>query len=61
MKNKLLILGDIKMSLSMPPETVSLNSNFFHKSEILIAYYDSLYFLSTFYNYHLFQFLKKLC
>ena len=32
----------------MPPETVKLNSNFFHNSEIFIAYYDSLYFLKHF-------------
>ena len=43
----------------MPPETVKLRSNFFHNSEILIAYYDSLYFLKHFLLLPLPPFLKE--
>ena len=46
--SQLPVSGDIKMSISMPPETVKLKSIIFHNSEILIAYYDSLYFFKHF-------------
>ena len=42
----------------MLPETVKLRSNFFHNSEILIAYYDSLYFFKHFLLLTLPPFLK---
>ena len=56
---KLPVSGDIKMSLSMLPETVKLRSTFFHNSEILIAYYDSLYFFKHFLLLPLPPFLKE--
>ena len=43
----------------MPPETVKLNLNFFHNSDILIAYYDSLYFFKHFLLLPLPLFLKE--
>ena len=49
----------MKMSLSMPPETVKLRANFLHNSEILIAYYDSLYFFKHFLLLPLPPFLKE--
>ena len=46
--SQLPVSGDIKMSNSMPPETVKLKLIIFHNSEILITYYDSLHFFKHF-------------
>ena len=43
----------------MLPKTVKLKSNFYHNSEILIAYYDSLYFFKHFLLLPLPPFLKE--